>query len=393
MHILSTFNYLKRKSPVHDKNKRLSEVATSTLTGDGLIWFLLFSTSTSICVEDWRTSFLIQSARLCIIVFLRPTGNDKFSHRLLLWSNTQVVHNSRMNHTGLQAYVHRFRLKYFPAISTPSYNLSSIVSFIPGSQFLTKGNEPTVPLNVPEVSTTSLMAKAWPTAEVSKLAAEKVTEKVYEYQQIPSFPSPWEFFTSGYIVGLMIMVRVCFCDSLDSFLTIKHTRQATLLHRIQNVVIPSSRRARHAYRNPLHQTTPWERFLAIILPLDFSRTSTRLVFHLPSLYFLSRMLIIWILLILQTCEVSLSFWGDQNGIYAGHLDKLTKWVMHKEMTEICWSSFCTVCGASLLEGLIKALDRLGGGGLPPGAVNNLSPFHLVSALLQSLLMSFENFAG
>jgi hypothetical protein len=50
------------------------------------------------------------------------------------------------------------------------------------------------------------IADAWPTAEASNLAADVARETVREYQQAPS---PWEFFTSGYIAGLLIMVRLC----------------------------------------------------------------------------------------------------------------------------------------------------------------------------------------
>lgn len=154
---------------------------------------------------------------------------------------------------------------------------------------------------------------------------------------------------------------------------------------MQNVVIPSQRRARQAYRPPWSRMTFWERLHAAILPLDFSRTTTRLVLHLPSVYFLSKMLIIWTILVLQTCEVELISDGGRSGAYGSvlqsHFEKLARWVMDKEMAQICWSTFCAVCGAFWVEGLIKALDGLGGGGFPLGGVNSLSPFHLVNALL------------
>jgi len=93
------------------------------------------------------------------------------------------------------------------------------------------------------------------------------------------------------------------------------------------------------------------------------------------------MLIIWTVLVLQTCEVPLVFRGDEKAHLI--LETLTRWAVDKKMTEICWSTFCAVCGAFLMEGVIKALDGLGAGGFPVGGgINCLSPFHLVSVLLK-----------
>jgi hypothetical protein len=164
--------------------------------------------------------------------------------------------------------------------------------------------------------------------------------------------------------------------------------------------MPSPRgpnRHAHHHRTFPRYTTLWERFCAVVLPLDFSRTTTRFVFHLVSIRSLSKMLIIWTVLVLQTCQVPLVFGGDQKGPYVdaiqGYLEKLARWAVDKEMTEICWSTFCAVCGAFLIEGFIKALDGLGGGGGFPhgGGVHSLSPFHLVSRGpgYKALLMCFR----
>lgn len=275
--------------------------------------------------------------------------------------------------------------QYFRSISKSSYNLSSLLSIIPGSQFLNRlrkaSVEPSVTPNLSEKPIANMPDALWPT-EASRLAAETTSATVREYE-IPSFPSPWGFFTSAYIAGLLITVRrfrtpIFYDNNLYG--------QAILLHRIQNVVLPSPRRARHSYRTPLPRMTLWERLLAATLPLDFSRTATRFVFHLPSVCLLSKMLIIWTALVLQTCEVPLVFGDDKKAAYVYViLEKLSRWAMDKKMTEICWSTFCAVCGAFLIEGVIKALDGLGAGGFPlGGGINSLSPFHLVSVLLQSL---------
>jgi len=164
-------------------------------------------------------------------------------------------------------------------------------------------------------------------------------------------------------------------------LTFETRLQAVLLHRMQNIVIPSPRRSRRAYRTLFHQTTGWDRIHAMILPLDISRTTTRLILHIPSVYFLAKMLLVWIVLALQTCEVSFSFVDTKHAYLGGVLrfvETLVKWAMEQDMSHVCWSTFCAVCGAFLVEGFIKALDGLGRNGFPLSGVNNLSPFHLVS---------------
>ena len=78
-------------------------------------------------------------------------------------------------------------------------------------------------------------------------------------------------------------------------LTFETRLQAVLLHRMQNIVIPSPRRSRRAYRTLFHQTTVWDRIHAMILPLDIPRTTTRLILHIL-VYFLTKMLLVWIVL-------------------------------------------------------------------------------------------------
>ena len=158
---------------------------------------------------------------------------------------------------------------------------------------------------------------------------------------------------------------------------------------MRNVIIPSqipTRRARHNFHspptfvNPLHYTYISRRLLSSILPLDLSRTTTRLALHLPSIYFLCKMLLVWCLLILQTCQLLPSFGDTQKSAcwgILGYIESLFVWSSRKEMGDICWATFCSVCAALLVEGLMKALDGVGGT-LPFGNVNsNTSPFNLV----------------
>lgn len=158
-----------------------------------------------------------------------------------------------------------------------------------------------------------------------------------------------------------------------------------MLHRIQNVIIPSRRthqrqRQRHAFRFAPNFAPRFQRLRALwdfILPLDFSHTTTRLVLHLPSAYFLSKMLLVWILLIIQTSD--LQSMPKLRGF--GWLESLLQWSSAKEMNDICWATFCSVCAAFLVEGFVKALDGMGTG-FPIGNNNpNTSPFNLVRIFL------------
>jgi len=157
--------------------------------------------------------------------------------------------------------------------------------------------------------------------------------------------------------------------------------------------IPSRSRSRHAYRFGPTFASSYPRIMWIrrlssaILPLDFSRTTTRLMLHLPSAYFVSKMLLMWFLLVLQTSEMLPVFSDAQKespiGVLFGWVESLGHWTSQKEMSEICWSTFCAVCGSFLVEGFVKALDGMGSG-FPIGNVNpNTSPFNLVGILLSS----------
>lgn len=79
-----------------------------------------------------------------------------------------------------------------------------------------------------------------------------------------------------------------------------------------------------------------------------------------------------------------TFTLEQKAIWYGVFAKvelLAEWAKQKEMSEICWSTFCAVCSAFLVEGFIKALDGIGSG-FPIGNVNpNASPFNLVCCFL------------
>ncbi|KAH9484462.1 hypothetical protein JR316_0003944 [Psilocybe cubensis] len=92
------------------------------------------------------------------------------------------------------------------------------------------------------------------------------------------------------------------------------------------------------------------------------------------------MLLLWSLLALQTSEVFPEFSAEQKVAWFGILgwiDNLGKWCYQKEMSEICWQTFCAVCAAFLVEGFIKALDGMGAGFPINNGNPNTSPFNLV----------------
>ncbi len=175
------------------------------------------------------------------------------------------------------------------------------------------------------------------------------------------------------------------------------------MHRIQNVVVPprsSELHQLHRGRNNDHQHGDsnisyghymLRRIYSRILPLNLSRTSTRLAAHLPSLYVLLRMLLLWTLVLLQTADVlnlphngeikqSSSYITGWQTIFDFNswlwVQKLVLWSSAMEMETICWRTFCSVCAAFCVEALVKGLDGAGVG-LTAHMNANTSPFNLV----------------
>ncbi|KAJ7935437.1 hypothetical protein B0H13DRAFT_1947791 [Mycena leptocephala] len=167
------------------------------------------------------------------------------------------------------------------------------------------------------------------------------------------FPGPYGFFLSGYMIGLVAL--------------------ALLMHRIQNIVVParSSSQSRHDPRGQPRQFYGYEtvrRLYGSLLPLDLTRTSTRLAFHLPTLYFLSKMLLIWTVILLQTSDL-FPAWDS------GYIFSLGQWIQRMEMHQVCWRTFCSICAAFSMEGFVRGLDGSGLGLIQMNA--NTSPFNLI----------------
>jgi hypothetical protein len=154
--------------------------------------------------------------------------------------------------------------------------------------------------------------------------------------------------------------------------------QAVILHRIQNIIIPSqvANRQGRALRPGL--AFGWHRRFALlgrvssaIFPLDLTKTSTRLAIHLPTLYFLFKMLTIWGVLALQTSGL----YPEETGTV--WVDQLGEAVKMMEMQHICWQTFVAVCAGFSVEGFVKALDGVEAGFPIGGNMNpNTSPFNI-----------------
>ncbi|KZP08714.1 hypothetical protein FIBSPDRAFT_760914 [Athelia psychrophila] len=155
-------------------------------------------------------------------------------------------------------------------------------------------------------------------------------------------PGPWRFVTSGYAIVLLAM--------------------AILLNRIQNIVVPPRHSIAARLSRSLRRQSPsrLRRIYDSILPLDLSSTYCRLALRLPSLYFLSKALVLWTVILIQTSEL-FPAWTWTSG--------LGKWAADMEMEGVCWSSFCAVCFALCTSALTRGLEGI-------GASANSSPFNL-----------------
>ncbi|KAH9180438.1 hypothetical protein EDB89DRAFT_2110552 [Lactarius sanguifluus] len=160
----------------------------------------------------------------------------------------------------------------------------------------------------------------------------------------PPYPGPWSFFASGYAVSLFAM--------------------ALLLNRIQNIVVPSRRPPLHHTHSAHDLRTRWvllRMILPSIFPIDLSSTYSRTVLRLPTMYYISKSLVLWSILALQASDyLPSTSWMP--------LQLLDDWAARKEMDEICWSTFLAICGALCVGALTRGLEGVG--------TTNASPFNL-----------------
>ncbi|KDQ61231.1 hypothetical protein JAAARDRAFT_32233 [Jaapia argillacea MUCL 33604] len=159
-----------------------------------------------------------------------------------------------------------------------------------------------------------------------------------------TMPGPWGFVTSRYAIGLFAM--------------------ALVLNRIQNIVVPP----RHPFGfRTVHSQSRNTRTSIIrtlyhsLFPINLSSTTCRLIFRIPSLYFLSKALSVWFLMLLQAAGLFPSIQWDW-------LQSLGVWVAARQIEDVCWYTFAAVCMALCVGALTRGLEG--------HTLSNSSPFNL-----------------
>ncbi|KAL1742841.1 hypothetical protein HDZ31DRAFT_65586 [Schizophyllum fasciatum] len=187
---------------------------------------------------------------------------------------------------------------------------------------------------------------------LAKRAAAAAAEAASQRPPPPAPHAPgvrwWAFFTSGYMIGIIAL--------------------AILVHRIQNVVVPS--RAAGVYRRRGHESGLVNRAYSALLPIDLNSTTTRLALHSLSLYLILRVLLIWSVIVLQTSQL----YPEESSLAL--VRQLGGYVQRLPMGNVCWETFAAVCAVTCTETFTRGLDGLGNGFLTSPASS--SPFHLLS---------------
>jgi hypothetical protein len=80
------------------------------------------------------------------------------------------------------------------------------------------------------------------------------------------------------------------------------------------------------------------------------------------------MLVIWTVILLQTSDLYPTW-------QSGFIYSLGQFTQRKEMQEICWKTFCSICAAFSMEAFVRGLDGSGLGLIQMNS--NTSPFNLV----------------
>ncbi|KAL5511351.1 hypothetical protein ACEPAH_4567 [Sanghuangporus vaninii] len=145
--------------------------------------------------------------------------------------------------------------------------------------------------------------------------------------ELASMPGPFAFLTSGYALGLVTL--------------------ALLLNRIQHIVVPSRRTL--AYRILRSRRSLFHALFYSFFPIDLSSTAYRFTLRIPSLYLLYKSLLLIIVILLQVSNI----FPSTNIRWLRALDH---WAGRKEMEDICWSIFGTVCIALVIGALTRGLE-------------------------------------
>lgn len=178
---------------------------------------------------------------------------------------------------------------------------------------------------------------------------------------------------------LEIFCRIVYYGTVHHIMYFGHTRlthiQAFILNRVQNIVVPprnplTLHHQRLARRQP--RTAVLSYILGNIFPVDLSTSFSRLVFRVPSIYLLSRTLLLWTIVLLQTLHRFPTWqWS--------WLQTVDSWSNQKTMDDICWFTFISVCAALFISALTSGMDGQNS--------SNNTPFNLVSWYFQNLVRS------
>ncbi|KAJ3869596.1 hypothetical protein EV359DRAFT_29697 [Lentinula novae-zelandiae] len=258
-----------------------------------------------------------------------------------------------------------------------SFNLTSLFTY--PSRFLArlinKGDLESASAGLMDATTTSWIDSSETSSMAAAAATSTTTRAAKTATAIAStnaFPAPWGFFSSGYMCGLLIM--------------------GVLMHRIDNIFVPTMPTT-FGHHHPSHNSHPNRSsytgsLLNRFLPIDINRTSTRLAIHLPTIYLMCRVLLLWGIMLLQTAQLfpwtthMYSLAESDSGNFSQNvlniLYRLGKWTASWETGDVCWHTFCAICAAFCVEGFVKGLDGNGFGlGFAEHMQANTSPFNLV----------------
>ncbi|TFY57761.1 hypothetical protein EVJ58_g6832 [Rhodofomes roseus] len=202
-------------------------------------------------------------------------------------------------------------------------------------------------LNNAEMEAAAARRHAYAATSAAGAQASSHDDPAVGFEMEP-IPGPMGFVTSGYFFGLFIM--------------------ALVLNRIQNIVVPPrnphATRLRAA-RNASGRLSFLYTLLGLFFPVDLSSTFPRTVFRIPSIYNLSKALLLWTVLLLQAAR----FWPSWR-----LLQPVGQWVAQKEMEEICWFTFTSTCLALAIGALTGGMEGL--------HLNHNAPFNLFSFAFQ-----------
>ncbi|EJD02179.1 uncharacterized protein FOMMEDRAFT_168701 [Fomitiporia mediterranea MF3/22] len=161
---------------------------------------------------------------------------------------------------------------------------------------------------------------------VSDVARPPPSRSSLSYE-ITTMPGPFAFMTSGYALGLIAL--------------------ALLLNRIQHIVVPPRRSL--AYRIVRSRRSVFHALFYSFFPVDLSSTAYRFTLRIPSLYLLYKSLALLFVILLQVSNLFPS-------AKISWLQRLGGWAERKEMEDVCWSIFGTVCTALVVGALTRGLE-------------------------------------